>query len=67
MIITKAHYNQRVPLVYPENRTVSAAKIIMWAEDAFANGDVAKRPHNLAEAIALLEDAGIITAVKQRE
>lgn len=52
---------QRISIIYPEYRTITAAQIATWASDAYANGEIARPPRNLGDAIALLNDAGLIT------
>ncbi len=54
-----------VQLLYPERRKVSASKIIMWAKDAYADGDIDHEPENIEDAIEMLQDAGIITVSKK--
>ena len=49
-------------LLYPEKRTVSAKQIFVWAKDAEANGEIEGNfGDDIYEAIAQLEDAGLIT------
>jgi hypothetical protein len=51
----------RIRILYPDRREVSAEQIVTWARDAFANHDIAINPICLADAIASLEDAGLVT------
>ena len=53
-----------VHLIYPDDKWVSEEKIMGWAEDAFADGDIDHKPENLEDAIEMLNDAGIITTHK---
>lgn len=50
-----------IKLLYPEYREVLENQIMTWANDCFLNGDCQNSPINLAEAIEILEDLGLIT------
>lgn len=54
-----------IRLIYPENRTVSEERILGWAEDAAANGEIEGGfGTDVQEAVRQLEDAGLITTVR---
>lgn len=52
---------RRVRLIYPENRTVSAATVMGWAADDLANGETEEVAEDLEHAIAIEQDLGHIT------
>lgn len=54
-----------VELLYPEASSVSEERIMGWAADAFANGEIARPPSNLDDAIEQLHEAGLITACRR--
>lgn len=51
----------KVKIIYPETKIVHEERIMMWAEDAYENGETSEKPRDVEHAIILLEDAGIIT------
>lgn len=48
-------------VIWPERRNVSAATMLLWAQDAYANNEVDRAPDDAADAAALLHEAGLIT------
>ncbi len=52
-------------ILYPDNRNVSAEKIVGWYNDAVSNGEVdaidGDPTLNVREAALALDDAGIIS------
>jgi hypothetical protein len=48
-------------MLYPEKRMIEGERILMGAEDAFANGEIEARPESVDHAIRMLEHAGKIT------
>lgn len=54
-----------VHILYPEDRWVSPEKIMLWAKDAYADGEIDHEPEDLEDAIEMLQDAGIITVPKK--
>ena len=52
-------------LIYPETRTISEDQLIVWANDAYENGEVEHAPESLQDAIEMLEDAGLVTVKKE--
>lgn len=48
-------------IVYPERRTVSAEQMLMWGQDAFANGELDTKPSTADEAAIELHELGNIT------
>jgi hypothetical protein len=54
----------KIHILYPDDRMVPGSQIMSWAEDAFANGEIDHKPEDLFDAIAMLNDAGIITTTE---
>lgn len=55
---------QTFNIVWPEQRRVTASKIIMWADDAIANGEIDPQDVDIEDAESCaqaLHDAGLIT------
>ena len=51
----------RVRMIYPKARTVHAERVMVWAEDAFDNGETDHRPVDVWDAMRILEDVGHCT------
>lgn len=47
-------------LIYPERRTVTNAQLLIWADDALANGETQEKAETVEDAIRILEDLGHI-------
>lgn len=56
-----AHKIHKFEIIWPEKRVLSAEKLMAWAEDAYANGEIDVRPINASEAAEMLHQAGLIT------
>lgn len=54
-----------VYLLYPERRNVSEETIMMWASDAYDNGEIDYLPLTLEDAIVELQDIGHITVQRK--
>ena len=50
-----------IKLIYPEKREVSEETLLIWAKDAFADGETEEIPETVDDAIRILEDIGYIT------
>lgn len=50
-------------MVWPERTQVSAAQMLVWANDAYESDELERAPANARDAARLLHDAGIVTLV----
>jgi hypothetical protein len=50
-----------IRVIWPEHRLLSADDVLMYARDAFANGEADREPEDVADAIAILNDLGHFT------
>lgn len=50
-----------VQLIYPETRKVSHEQVLLWATDAFSNGETSEIAFTIQDAVRILMDLGQIT------
>lgn len=58
--------DDKIYILYPERRYVSAETILQWARDAFADNEIDHEPEDLEDAIDMLDGAGLVTFGKRK-
>lgn len=57
---------RRIRILYPEHRLVTPEQILSWANDLYVDDPEGDPPATLQDAMALLEDEGVVTFAKDQ-